>query len=125
MMKTNKIENIHRIYADFDGVPVKIEADREKHIVSVEYRWTGDDNVRRCFDAGICTNDDPTRFFMSEYANSDHDEDWNQEVTVSFFGNLDNDKEILDLVENLLMNFFEAERAMIVYNKLKKSGLVK
>ena len=62
---------------------------------------------------------------MSEYANSDHDENWNEDVTVSFYGNLDNDQEILDLVESLLMNFFNAERALLVYNKLQKAGLVR
>ena len=124
-MKINKIEDIRRIYADFNGVPVKIEADREKYIVSVEYNWSGDDKTRRCFDAGVCTNEDKNRFFMSEYANSDHDEDWNMDVNVSCFGSLENDKEILDLVDGLLMNFFEAEQALEVYRKLKKSGVVK
>lgn len=125
MMKTNKIENIHRIYADFNGVPVKIEADREKQVVSVEYRWTGDDNARRCFEAFACVNGEPDRFCMSEYANSDSDSDWNIEVTCSAIGSLNTDKDILELVESLLTNFFEAEQAMSVYRKLKESGLVK
>ena len=125
MMKTNKVENIHRIYADFNGVPVKIEANREKQMIAIEYRWTGDDNVRRCFDAYACVNGDPDRFCMSEYANSDHDENWNCDVTVSHYGNLNNDKEILELVENLLTSFFNTERVWLVYDKLQKAGLVK
>jgi hypothetical protein len=125
MMKANKIEDIRRIYAKYEGVPCKIEADRAKQVVSVEYNWTGDDNARRCFDAYACVNGDPDRFCMSEYANSDHDENWNCDVTVSFYGNLNNDQEILDLVESLLMNFFKAERAMKVFSKLEKAGLVK
>ena len=124
-MKANKIENIHRIYADFNGVPVKIEADREKQMIAIEYRWTGDDTVRRCFDAYACVNGDPERFCMSEYANSDRDEDWNMDVTVSHIGNLNNDNEILELVENLLTSFFNAERVWLVYDKLQKAGLVK
>lgn len=124
-MKANKIEDIRRIYTEYEGVPCKIEADRTKQIVSVEYNWTGDDNARRCFDAYACVNGDPERFCMSEYANSDHDENLNEDVTVSFYGNLDNDQEILDLVESLLMNFFNAERALMVYNTLQKAGLVR
>ena len=124
-MKITKIENIHRIYADFNGTRVKIEADRTNKSVAIEYNWTGDDKARRCFDAFALVNGEPDRFCMSEYANSTDDEAWNMNVTVSCFGNLDNDKEILDLVESLLENFFEAERAMEVYEKLKKSGVVK
>ena len=124
MMKANKIENIRRIYTEYVGVPCKIEADRTKQVVSVEY-WTDGDNARRCFEAYACVNGDPERFCMSEYANSDHDENWNADVTVSFYGNLDNDQEILELVENLLKNFFHAERALMVYNKLRKSGRVR
>ena len=125
MMKANKIENIRRIYTNYEGKPVKIEANRELQLVTVEYNWTGNDNDRRCFDAYACVNGDPDRFCMSEYANSDHDENWNCDVTVSFYGNLNNDQEILDLVESLLMNFFKAERALQVYDKLQKAGLVK
>ena len=125
MMKANKIEDIRRIYTEYEGVPCKIEADRANQVVSVEYNWTDDDNARRCFDAYACVNGDPERFCMSEYANSDHDENWNEDVTVSFYGNLDNDQEILDLVESLLMNFFNAERALMVYNTLQKAGLVR
>ena len=62
---------------------------------------------------------------MSEYANSDHDEDWNMDVTVSHIGNLNNDNEILELAENLLTSFFNAERVWLVYDKLQKAGLVK
>ena len=124
-MKANKTKNIRRIYAEYEGVPCKIEADRAKQTVSVEYNRTGDDNARRCFDVYACVNGDPERFCMSEYANSDHDENWNEDVTVSFYGNLDNDQEILELVENLLMDFFKVERAMMVYNTLQKAGLVK
>lgn len=124
-MKANKIENIRRIYTNYEGKPVKIEANRELQLVTVEYNWTGNDNDRRCFDAYACVNGDPDRFCMSEYANSDHDENWNCDVTVSFYGNLNNDQEILDLVESLLMNFFKAERALQVYDKLQKAGLVK
>lgn len=123
-MKANKIEDIHRIYSKYEGVPCKIEADRTKQVVSVEYNWTGGDNARRCFGAYACVNGDPGRFCMSEYANSDHDANWNWDVTVSFYGNLNNDQEILDLVESLLMNFFKAERALLIYSKLHKSGLV-
>lgn len=123
-MKT-KVEDIRRIYSKYEGIPCKIEANRTKQIVSVEYDWTGDDNERRCFDAYACINGDPDRFCMSEYANSDHDENWNNDVTVSFYGNLNDDQEILELVENLLMDFFKTERALLVYNKLQKSGLVR
>ena len=125
MMKANKIEDIRRIYSNYEGKPVKIEADRAKQVVSVEYNWTGDDNARRCFDAYACVNGDPDRFCMSEYANSDHDEHWNNDVTVSFYGNLNSDQEILELVESLLMNFFKVERALLVYEKIQKAGLVK
>lgn len=124
-MKANKIEDIRRIYSKYEGVPCKIEADRTKQVVSVEYNWTGDDNARRCFDAYACVNGDPDRFCMSEYANSDHDEHWNCDVTVSFYGNLNSDQEILELVESLLMNFFKVERALLVYEKIQKAGLVK
>lgn len=125
MMKANKIEDIHRIYTEYEGVPCKIEADRTKQIVSVEYDWTGDDNERRCFDAYACVNGDPERFCMSEYANSDHDENWNHDVTVSFYGNLNDDWEILELVDNLLMSFFNTERALMVFSKLEEVGLVR
>lgn len=125
MMKANKIEDIRRIYSNYEGKPVKIEADRTKQVVAVEYNWTGDDNARRCFDAYACVNGDPDRFCMSEYANSDHDEHWNCDVTVSFYGNLNSDQEILELVESLLMNFFKVERALLVYEKIQKAGLVK
>lgn len=125
MMKANKIEDIRRIYSNYEGKPVKIEADRAKQVVTVEYNWTGDDNARRCFDAYACVNGDPDRFCMSEYANSDHDDDWNNDVTVSFYGNLNSDQEILELVESLLMNFFKAERALLVYEKIQKAGLVR
>lgn len=124
-MKANKIENIHRIYADYEGVPVKIEADREKQTVSVDYNWTGDNNTLRCFEAFACVNGEPDRFCMSEYANSERDDDWNIDVTCSAIGNLNTDNEILELVESLLANFFEAEQALEVYRKLKKSGVVK
>lgn len=119
------IEDIRRIYSNYEGKPVKIEANRTKQVVTVEYNWTGDDNARRCFDAYACVNGDPDRFCMFEYANSDHDEHWNCDVTVSFFGNLNSDQEILELVESLLMNFFKAERALLVYEKIQKAGLVK
>lgn len=125
MMKINKIEDIRRIYASFEGVQVKIEADRAKQMVSVEYHWTGNDNERRCFDAYACVNGDPDRFCMSEYANSETDNDWNCDVTVSHYGNLNSDNEILELVENLLTSFFNAERVWLVYSKLEKAGLVK
>lgn len=125
MMKVTKIEDIHCIYANYEGVPVKIEADRAKQTVSVEYNFTGDDKARRCFEAFACVNGDPDRFCMSEYANSENDNDWNCDITVSHFGNLNNDNEILELVENLLTSFFNAERVWLVYDKLVKAGLVK
>lgn len=125
MMKAIKIEDIRRIYANYEGIPCKIEANRTKQIISVEYNWDADDDTRRCFDAYACVNVDPERFCMSEYANSDHDENWNVDVTVSFYGNLNDDQEILELVDNLLMSFFNAERALMVYDNLQKAGLVR
>lgn len=125
MMKANKIEDIRRIYSNYEGIPCKIEANRAKQTVSVDYNWSGDDKALRCFEAYACVNGDQDRFCMSEYANSDHDDDWNWDVTVSFYGNLNSDQEILELVESLLMNFFKAERALLVYEKIQKAGLVK
>lgn len=124
-MNAKKIENIRRIYSDFNGVPCKIEIDHQKQMMEIEYNWTADDEHRRAFSAYACVNGDPDRFCMSEYANSDHDEHWNCDVTVSYYGNINTDRDALDLVNDLLTSFMEHEKALNVYNKLKKSGLVK
>lgn len=125
MMNAKRTEDIRRIYTAFENVPCKIEVDHKKQMFELEYNYCADDDRRRSFAAYACVNGDPDRFCMSEYANSDHDEHWNCDVTVSFYGNLNTDQEVLDLVESLLMNFFKAERALIVYDKIQKAGLVK
>lgn len=118
-------EDIHRIYADINGVPCEIEVDRKKQMFEMDYDYLAGDDRRRSFAAYACVNGDPDRFCLNEYANSDHDENWNCDVCVSYYGSLNTDADILDLIESLLTSFFEAEKAMEVYNKLKKSGLVK
>lgn len=124
-MQFKRSEDIHRIYADIDGVPCKIEVDYKKQMFEMDYDYLADDDRRRSFAAYACVNGDPERFCLNEYANSDHDANWNCDVCVSYYGNLNTDDDILDLIENLLTNFFEVEKAMDAYNKLKNSELVK